>query len=197
MKSVLLSIQSKWCELIASGEKTVEIRKTKPKIQTPFKCYIYCSKGKRRLLDIMKDGDENFGEIYHGKPVFITTPESCYAIGNGYEQKVIGEFICDEIKWHGESAFIVKEDCIKALEGSCLTEKEFHNYMNYPPINPYQDLREAIKKCQFYGWHISDLVIYDKPKGLGNFHHCGDNYHFNPPVMKPPQSWCYVEKESD
>ena len=41
MKSVFLSIQPKWCELIESGRKTIEVRKTKPKIETPFKCYIY------------------------------------------------------------------------------------------------------------------------------------------------------------
>ena len=32
MKSVLISIQPKWCELIASGQKTVEVRKSKPKM---------------------------------------------------------------------------------------------------------------------------------------------------------------------
>lgn len=41
MKSVLISIKPKWCELIAGGKKTIEVRKTKPKIDTPFKCYIY------------------------------------------------------------------------------------------------------------------------------------------------------------
>ena len=43
MKAVLISIQPKWGELIASGKKTVEIRKTKPKLETPFKVYIYCT----------------------------------------------------------------------------------------------------------------------------------------------------------
>ena len=50
MKSVLISIQPKWCELIASGEKTVEVRKTKPKIETPFKVYIYETKGRGDCL---------------------------------------------------------------------------------------------------------------------------------------------------
>ena len=48
MKSVLISIQPKWCELIASGKKTVEVRKTKPKLETPFKVYIYCTQGKEQ-----------------------------------------------------------------------------------------------------------------------------------------------------
>ena len=48
MKSLLISINPKWCELIASGKKTVEVRKTKPKLETPFKVYIYETKGKRK-----------------------------------------------------------------------------------------------------------------------------------------------------
>ena len=75
-----------------------------------------------------------------------------------------------------------------------------------------------------YGWHISDLVIYDKPKELSEFYakcnkfdldkkevyeahctDCGNEYGIAPceyinkkwciPVTKPPQSWCYVESE--
>ena len=53
MKSVLISIQPKWCELIASGKKTVEVRKTKPKLETPFKCYIYCTQGELKDLGII------------------------------------------------------------------------------------------------------------------------------------------------
>lgn len=42
MIAVLISIRPKWCEKIISGEKTIEVRKTRPKMDTPFKCYIYC-----------------------------------------------------------------------------------------------------------------------------------------------------------
>ena len=44
MKSVLISIRPQWCEKIASGEKTIEVRKTAPK-KVPFKCYIYMTQG--------------------------------------------------------------------------------------------------------------------------------------------------------
>lgn len=46
MKSVLISIKPKWCNLIVNGEKTAEIRKSRPAITTPFKCYIYESMGR-------------------------------------------------------------------------------------------------------------------------------------------------------
>jgi len=50
MESVLISIQPKWCELIASGKKTIEVRKTRPKLDTPFKVYIYCTKDKKNIF---------------------------------------------------------------------------------------------------------------------------------------------------
>lgn len=41
MKAVLISIKPKWCDLIRRGRKTVEVRKTCPKLEVPFKVYIY------------------------------------------------------------------------------------------------------------------------------------------------------------
>ena len=79
MKAVLLSIQPKWCELIASGKKTIEVRKTRPKIDTPFKCYIYCTKIKNGFLKIRK-GIEELGN-----------PE--YRI----DGKVIGKLAIDDV----------------------------------------------------------------------------------------------------
>ena len=54
MRAVLISINPKWCKLIIDGKKTVEIRKTRPKIDTPFKCYIYCTRSgaKEFFMDI-------------------------------------------------------------------------------------------------------------------------------------------------
>ena len=67
-KAVLISIRPEWVEKIARGEKTVEVRKTRPKLDTPFKCYIYCTQGNdaRRL--------------------------------RGSWGKVIGEFTCDRVE---------------------------------------------------------------------------------------------------
>ena len=45
MKAIMLSIRPQWCEMIASGKKTIEVRKTRPKLDTPLKCYIYCTSG--------------------------------------------------------------------------------------------------------------------------------------------------------
>lgn len=76
-KAVLISIRPKWCEKIASGEKTIEVRKTRPKLNTPFRVYIYCT--------LPKYPHEDFIATDYPKPQFY---------GGG---KVVGEFICDRI----------------------------------------------------------------------------------------------------
>lgn len=142
MKAVMLSVQPKWCEKIASGEKTIEVRKTKPKLETPFKCYIYCTKGNGM------NGD--------------------YLVASGIQcGRVIGEFICDRIictqayfdsqgKNHLTNVF--PED----IKRTCLTEYEMWNYI----------AGKAVKANETYDgwlWHISDLKMYDKPKELREF----------------------------
>lgn len=166
-KAVLISIKPKWCELILREKKTVEVRKTRPKLETPFKCYIYQTKGKERLIDIMKGSDNCYGETYHGKPVFIKMREnSGYAGLFGREQKVIGEFVCDVI---GLTAYTIDgyADIIDC-KFSCMSPSDFLEYG---------------KGGVLYSWHISDLKIYDKPRELSEFG-----------LTRPPQSWCYVEE---
>lgn len=165
-KAVLISIRPKWCELIASGHKTIEVRKTRPKLETPVKCYIYQT--------LPKSGD-------------------C----NDRDGHVIGEFVCDEIKtidipypayW--------TERHKRELDGSCLTLQQAHSYLG--------------SACG-YGWHISELKIYEKPKNLFEFmkpcdpdpdsvplclqcKRLGENYGCGGTILRPPQSFMYVEE---
>ena len=48
MKAVLMSIHHKWCEKIFNGSKTIEVRKSRPSIDMPFKVYVYETKGKTK-----------------------------------------------------------------------------------------------------------------------------------------------------
>ena len=72
------------------------------------------------------------------------------------------------------------------LENMCLSVQEVFDYI-------------GIGK-HLYGWHISDLVIYDKPRELSEFVYASI-IHTNcfakhtKRVTRPPQSWCYVESE--
>lgn len=172
-KAVLISIQPKWCELIASGKKTVEVRKTRPKIDVPFKCYIYCTRYEKGKL-IWKQGNKFLG--YKLTDV------------NG---KVIGEFVCDavfpmSIKYSNpESRLALKE-----FPYTCLTDKQIMDYLG--------------NGKEGYGWHISDLVIYDKPKELSEFRSYNVRAYYDEElrlpmptheIKRPPQSWCYVEEK--
>lgn len=204
--AVLLSVRPKWCELIASGKKTVEVRKTRPKIETPFKCYIYCTKPKMITKYVFKP--EDYPEYMRPeKPVFCKVPDGsspyCSVVnGNG---KVIGEFVCDviftmSITYSDPTSRIA----LKEFPYTCLTDRQIIDYLG--------------NGNQGYGWHISNLVIYDKPKEIRDFCYptekycekemCGGcpkdqvmgldgDYAFDcewkRPIKRPPQSWCYVQ----
>lgn len=170
MESVLISIRPKWVEKIASGEKTVEVRKTRPKLKTPFKCYIYCT----------QSGKYSGGKVV--KNIWINRGTKSRFIGNG---KIIGEFICDEIKTYLPDDFVGAED----LDGT-IREKPIDG--EYAYWIPYQE-QTCLTYCEIkkygdgktlYGWHISNLKIYDDPKELSDFG-----------LKRPPQSWCYVKGE--
>lgn len=195
MKSILLSTRPGWCEKIASGEKTIEVRKTKPSIPTPFKVLIYQT---RKPVLVGFSGT--------GRHISEYDKTCYYHKGSG---KVIGEFVCDKVistcgwRLRGDT-----QQCAKrtALEEefprlACLTIDELVQYAG-------GDGRGI------YGWHISDLKIYDKPKELSEFkrpcsykgicYSCdrfvpngsGDrNFRFcNTKITRPPQSWCYVQE---
>lgn len=136
-KAVLISIRPMWYQKIMSGQKTVEVRKTRPKMNPPFKCYIY----------------------------------KC---GNG---KVIGEFLCDEIiedRTYGHNEEFYRAACMSAYDAAA--------YAMQSPM---------------YGWHISDLRVYDHPRDLWEFTGLRETkYGLAPgPITRPPQSWRYVEEE--
>ena len=103
--------------------------------------------------------------------------------------------MCDCVKTYPADDFVGAED----FDGSIITEPKDGEFAHWIPEQgkmclSYNEICTYGNGKPLYGWHISDLKIYDKPKEVGDFHHCGVNYHYNPSVTKPPQSWCYVEE---
>ena len=173
-RAVLLSIQPKWCELIASGKKTVEVRKNKPKLETPFKVYIYETQGRTETPFVDEEGHHVFK-------------------GRG---QVIGEFTCDKI-YDIKPHYDIPNFCNQYEYGWKIGEAE--DCLSFEELDFYLD-----GKCG-YGWHITDLKIYDKPKNKVEFCHPCDRdpqcdcrycvrYAGNKPILRAPQSWCYVEQ---
>jgi predicted transcriptional regulator len=197
MKAVLMSIRPEWCELIASGKKTVEVRKTIPRkfvhdrfyggyLTEPFKVYIYDTTGHTATPWMDEDGRM----IFQGRG------------------EVIGEFVCNMV------------DTFSITESGGVRIKRFRSL--HETCLSVTEMREYLGNNIGYGWHISELVIYDKPKELGEFrkmcNYRNDDgsclyrkvecphvkFDFNPNgtvnlaecrdrMERPPQSWCYVE----
>lgn len=197
-KSVLISIQPYYVFLIiakAMGwdipqEKTIEVRKTIPRDKDwNRKAIIYCSKNKK---------------------YFAKIPRKYQPLMESFLGKVIGEFVCYRIDTYDDDtihSFSYEDYCSWndfELNRSCIHPEDFESYANGKWL---------------YGWHISDLKIYDNPKELSNFFvvckkeccdpHCISTdwdrdkngnifyeckYGGYTPLFRPPQSWCYVER---
>lgn len=176
MKSVMISIRPEWVHKILDGRKTIEIRKTAPKIATPFKCYIYMSSGGWEWRDPFSTA--------------VIPPSGVGAMYNG-AQKIVAEFVCDRIF------------PIKVFNNGTIQAR----YVLNKSCVPYDDIVMYIGcNRSGFGWHISDLKIYDKPKELHEFNQChkcelhvGCKQHEYScageyKLKRPPQSWCYVEE---
>lgn len=191
-KAVLISIRPEWCQKIASGEKTIEVRKNRPKLAPPFKCYIYCTRDKHLAFMQNKTGTNLIACMDAETAIPVGG-----SVGNG---KVIGEFTCKGFIpfSHGRPCFVTgtPEEIARM---ACLTRKEIWEYA--PQGNPI-------------GWRITDLVIYDTPHELNSFRRvcpeeldcescamhsentgrCGNEALY---LRRAPQSWCYVEERHD
>ena len=194
MKAVLLSIRPEWCDLIIRGQKTIEVRRTKPgNLKTPFKCYVYCTKSKSKIGWLL---------IVPGKG------------WRRLDGNIIGEFTCDKIDKLVHVGTMMDINILtldgwykpagELLQAACLTEAAAKKYL---------------QGRNGYGWHISDLKIYNQPKDIMCFHraveenelwckkcaigkkkdvHCAFCYGLDGlRLRRPPQSWCYVEELSN
>ena len=184
MKSILISIQPKRCERIVDGNKTIEVRKTKPKIDVPFKCYVYCTSIKNLPLS-------EYVEIHRHTGGAV----------DAWNGKVIGEFVCDDIIFadlDDKEVYYSYDFSHSEIEQMGLTYEQLGKYGNGKTL---------------YGWHISNLIIYDKPKEIDEFlifgksncnqKNCNNCWYLGidgvcdiknigQPLFRPPQSWCYV-----
>lgn len=203
MDNILISIKPKWLELICSGEKTVEVRKSFPtKIETPFRAYMYCTTPTKGC---------SLFKISNNRVIYSDVEQNS---GMCLNSKIIGYFTCDKvykINYRGNSYMVGDDTALtnRVARQSCLQ---------------FPDLMEYFGKKGGYGWHISEVKVFDEPKELSEFSRFGyspmydsgycDNsdckycewtrdmqMQYEPPfchfgrcctLERPPQSWCYV-----
>lgn len=216
MKKILLSVHPKWCELIFNGKKTIEVRRNRPKLEPPFEVLVYETKG--QFIKSVKGACTTYG-YGRGKVIGsficdkITRYESEFWDDDTYERiqepwepsdfAEYGEYEYDTIGENGE--FYGKG--IELSKQSCLSWNELRKYVG-------QGLKD------FYGWHIIDPKLFDKPRELGEFYipckwyekgkgcpeDCAlfdyegaiddtDDFCLGKrPIIRPPQSFCYIEE---
>lgn len=207
MKAIMISMQPQWVEKILNGEKTIEIRKSKPSCELPCKVYIYCT---------MPNKQEN------------RKPHSWEVV---WLKRVVAEFTLnkvEKIKFDCPCSFrsfnlgfgFTENRYNIDITKTCLTESELYDYLG----EPCELQGEYHQTFEFggYAWYIDNLKIYDKPKELSEFSHyipnnkypkkgCGIDcedcmsydsehetclalYYSHWQIKRPPQSWCYVEE---
>lgn len=188
MNSVLISIKPEWCAKILTGEKTIEVRKTKPSCQPvggiakPFKCYIYCSTVKNMTLAKYVEAHAKTG----GKI-------------DDWSGKVIAEFFCDRI-------WLCRHDtvCEETIVGTQMSPEQLAKYSGGKDLYGWN-----ISQLKIYSEPLvlSDFCYPSEEyceKGL-----CGGcpygqvpnecrevdfDCEWQRPIEKPPQSWCYAKK---
>ena len=178
-KAVLISIRPEWVEKILHRDKTLELRKTKPKLEEPFKVYIYCTNPKNTKL-------------WKSRTYIYADDHSHNAFDRCWNGSVVGEFICNNI-----TEDTMGENCDILCVNGCMGLDQIKSYGGNKKL---------------YGWHISELKVYDTPKELTEFHtwkkckSCSksgyestactydENCIVPAVITKAPQSWCYVEE---
>lgn len=191
MKDVLVSLKPYFYYLIGEGIKTREIRKTFPKADDWSRnTWFYMSKDENSFAKIPKEFQDKYRKHF-GKVGLKCVCDKIYDITPHFDTPTFpNRYICG---WDYGRGF------------DCLSFEELTSYLNGK---------------QGYGWHITDLVIYDKPKELGEFKTFCKNYYDGncteckyfidgrgyeydesdcgcnglKPIERPPQSWCYVEE---
>ena len=203
-RAILISIRPEWVNKIIASEKTVEVRKTRPKLETPFKVYIYCTDGFGRHTVNISITKEQLWQHYAE-----TDSMECLncPIGN---QKVIGEFVCDDILKIDKRGMVEEnfDYCYAALNEWGNDDIALYIKAVRRSCVPREQLNEYGKNVHFlYLWKISKLKIYETPKELSKFSrpfeicigkvcdeygcaYCENGGH----IKRPPQSWCYVEE---
>lgn len=144
MKSILISIRPQWVAEILNGEKTIEVRRSKPKRELPIDVLIYCTNGGGCITS----GYTPSGKTY---PYF---PKG----HSNFSGKVVGKFRLRKVdKLDMENPY--GEPTRRLLNEACVTLGEARTYAGgtHPRYNP------------LFAWHISDLEIFDEPKPLSEF----------------------------
>lgn len=184
MREVLASLKPYYYYLVSEGIKEIEVRKTIPK----------AADWNRDAWFYMSKDEKSFAKI----------PKEYQEKYRKHFGKVGLKFVCDKIT----DISVVVRNCNEDYN------RVYHNDESKGSCLTWKELQEYGKGKTLYGWHITDLKIYDKTKELSEFKKAGflteeewlfklypnTHCHYEAwakkfDITRPPQSWCYVEVE--
>lgn len=182
---ILASLKPYYYYLIGERKKTIEVRKTALK-NLPQDIAFYMSKDEKSFAKIPKEFQEKYRKHFGKIGIRVVCDE-------------VEEFHEWELSPQGKFADFERERLENFLTATCLSEEEVVRYReNLPYFKP------------LYGWHLSDLKIYDKPKELSEFKiscnrknpccSCCNRFTGKPwdicnsTITRPPQSYMFVEE---
>lgn len=178
--AIMISIQPKWCHKIILSKKTIEVRKTRPKMEPLFVCYVYCTKPSVKHQTVCGSIVLNNDELYrhpdkgikYGNSIELMMYDNCTE-DNFLNGKVIGKFVCDRI----ERIDVRKPNLFMPdiIENSKV---------------PAAEMWEYSKGKDLYLWHISDFEEFENPKQFSDFY----SFATGSPLSRVPQSWCYTSE---
>ena len=215
MRNILISIRPEFVSKILNGEKTIEIRKTRPSCELPCKVYIYCTKGKPYLYRL--NDDDNFELTNNLRP-----QEDCFVKDyNVLNSKVVAEFTLNKVTKHKKN-FIDCEGNICYNFKVCDVKNAGFDRDVFSLLDFDDFIEDYGNGKDLYAWHIENLEIYDKPKELSEFSSfilnnkcekhengfacdkcdaydkehdtCLALYYCHKPIKRPPQSYMFVEE---
>lgn len=194
---ILASIKPYYYYLIGEKKKDIEVRKSALK-DLPQDIVFYMSKDEKSFAKIPKEFQEkyrkHFGKV--GMRVF------CNKVDEYNFHEGLIEFNSMGLPSRIYGSYLIFADDYKSM---CLS---------------YDEVKSYGKSKTLYGWHISDLKIYDKPKKLSEFktppceksekacgnckwlvkintpdvYECECYVEDGRPLTRPPQSYMYVKE---
>lgn len=179
MKSILMSIRPEWCKKIFNGEKTIEVKRTRPKLEPPFEVLVYETKG--QFIKSVKGA--------------CTT----YGYGRG---KVIGSFVCDRVRLcipFGLKGHLLSQEVYREM---CLTKEQLDKYGGLKTLYGWH-----ITEPQLFDKprDITEFAVFGKcADECSEYDFCARDIAedrvackcFKRTFLKrPTRSWCYVEGE--
>lgn len=179
-KKILMSIKPHWTEKIFTNIKIIEMRKTAPKIDTPFEVLVYQTKHKG------------------GKAIVSEVLNSVYGGG-----KVIGSFVCDRIDEYTFSDYEARYRINDVdIAKTCLNHPELIAYGKGKPLYGWHitepklfDKPRDIAEFALYGKCAEDCDEYDICARDSEDGRMSCKYFKRTFLERPPQSYCFVETD--